>query len=109
MEVKGLVKRRALLWVPVVVVPLLGLLFYSMGGGRNVPAGTVLVKGLNMALPLPKLDSSGKKMDKMDFYHKADRDSLKRLDLSKLDPYAKSNGRPDSVLGRDSAHVGLRP
>ncbi len=69
------------------------LLFYGLGGGKapDQRASEGVERGLNMALPLPRLDTA-KRMDKMAFYAKADRDSLKRMENRKRDPYARGMG-----------------
>ena len=51
-------KRKMMLVLPVILVPLLTIGFYAVGGGKGGSdgRGTVLTKGLNMSLPEAKFD-----------------------------------------------------
>src|SRR5690606_31069925 len=81
-------KRKMLLVFPVLVVPFLTLAFYAMGGGRGQSPtvenhGTT---GLNLQLPDARLKED-KLLDKLGFYDKAARDSAKKQEWMRSDPY----------------------
>jgi len=82
-------KRKMMLLIPVVIVPLLTIGFYALGGGREGKGskGIVLTKGLNMSLPEAKFDAKKKGLNKMGFYKQWDQDSIKLRERRKQDPY----------------------
>lgn len=51
MERKKRDKRRVLLVAPLIVVPLMAIAFYAMGGGRGPAEAAVAAKGMNASLP----------------------------------------------------------
>lgn len=82
-------KRKMLLVLPVLVIPLMTLGFWALGGGSgnannvNVMADKA---GLNTHLPNPKLRKETV-LDKLGFYDKADKDSMKLKEEIRNDPY----------------------
>ncbi|EJG03146.1 conjugative transposon protein TraM [Flavobacterium sp. F52] len=80
-------KRKMLLILPIITLPFITILFYSLGGGRMEASQTAneTKKGFNFDLPLPsfKEDSS---LDKMSYYDQASTDSLKLQEQIKKDP-----------------------
>ena len=93
-------RRKGLLWMPLVAVPLLLVIFHLMGGGKGV-AAVAAVKGLNMTLPAAQFAAKGQPQDKMGYYAKAAQDSARRMERLKLDPYAaRDSVARGAVAGR---------
>lgn len=86
-SIKEAKKRKMLLALPIITLPFITILFYTLGGGRMEAAAAEneIKKGLNFKLPLPnfKEDSS---LDKMSYYDQAAVDSIKLQELIKKDP-----------------------
>jgi conjugative transposon TraM protein len=86
-SIKEAKKRKMLLALPIITLPFITILFYSLGGGRMgaAAAENEIKKGFNFKLPLPsfKEDSS---LDKMSYYDKAAADSIKLQEQIKKDP-----------------------
>src|SRR5262249_28129251 len=72
-------KRKILLWAPVILIPLIALGFYALGGGKGDHSGKglVLTKGLNMSLPEAKFDRKKKELNKLGIYKQSEQDSMK--------------------------------
>jgi hypothetical protein len=96
-------KIRFLLVLPAVGVLFLCLVFYLLHGGRGKPAGAAM--GLNTQLPKPRFDPRQAFLNKMQVYAQADRDSLRREQYERQDPYRMS----DSVAIRKNGSVSPRP
>ena len=87
-------KRKMMLVLPVIVIPFITMAFWALGGGKgnDVKAGMQTV-GLNLNLPDAKLrDTEG---DKLSFYEKAEKDSIKLLEQKRNDPFYFSS--PDTI------------
>ncbi|MFX1705028.1 conjugative transposon protein TraM [Chitinophaga sp. CC14] len=71
-------KKKFLLFLPLVVLPFVTLLFYSIGGGRG-PQNTAPppAAGFNPVLPSPQLDKQDG-VDKLSLYKKEDRYALEQ-------------------------------
>src|SRR4051812_130108 len=84
-------KRKMLLLLPVIVLPFLTLLFWSMKSkdSGNETARTVPVPGLNMHLPDAKLKDTGS-ADKLNYYEQADAEARKLNQQRQQDPYARN-------------------
>jgi hypothetical protein len=115
-------KRKMLLVLPAVLIPLLTLGFYAMGGGSGGKGGKGIgtTKGLNMSLPEAKIKSKGKGLNKLGFYRQSDQDSIRMRESRKMDPYfgwkdtavaMADGGRKDgdglNVGGMDPVHSGV--
>ena len=81
-------KRKMMLALPLLVIPFLTLAFWAMGGGKaHAGRQTAPDKmGLNLHLPDPK-QKKETILDKLGFYDKADKDSLKLKEEMRNDPY----------------------
>lgn len=85
-------KRKMMLVMPLLVIPFLTIAFWAMGGGK----GTGSTKpsdnrqGLNLNLPDANLKED-KLSDKLSFYDKADKDSMKLEEWMRSDPYYKAD------------------
>jgi hypothetical protein len=89
-------QRKVLLVLPLIVLPVLTLLFWALGGGRvSMANGQVSeMKGLNTNLPDAKVkDDQG--LNKMSYYDRAASDSLKLKQQMKTDPYYRSYADQD--------------
>lgn len=86
-SIKEAKKRKMLLALPIITLPFITILFYTLGGGRMEAAAAEneIKKGFNFKLPFPtfKEDSS---LDKMSYYDKAAVDSIKRQEQIRKDP-----------------------
>jgi hypothetical protein len=82
-------KRKMFLMLPVILIPMITLGFYGLGGGKGgIGAGAISVnKGLNMSLPDARFDTKRKSLNKLGFYKQSEQDSLKRQESRKADPY----------------------
>jgi len=85
-------KRKMMLALPILVIPFLTLAFWSNGGGQ----GKIDVSqpndlhGLNLNLPDAKFEDKDLE-DKLSFYDKAEKDSLRLAELMQRDPYYQPN------------------
>jgi conjugative transposon TraM protein len=80
-------QRKMLLILPVLTLPFITLLFWTLGGGRMnaIPTDSDEKRGFNIELPEPKfkVDSD---LDKMSYYDQAALDSIKRNEQIRKDP-----------------------
>ncbi len=94
-------KRKMLLMLPVLVIPFLTLGFWALGGGqgnKNMESTTADKQGLNTHLPKPK-PRKETVLDKLGFYDKADKDSMKLKEAIRNDPYYREhNAAPANDL-----------
>lgn len=83
-------RQRRLLWVlPILAVPFLTVLFWSMGGGTSsIPGEPLEEQGLNKALPETAVPESG--LSKLNYYDRADEDSSRQENLKSKDPFFMS-------------------
>jgi len=85
MENKNVRKRKALLVLPLLVIPFLTLVFWAMGGGKFEKEKQRDSSGLNMQLPSAHLkDDKGE--NKLSFYDAAEKDSARFREEIKNDP-----------------------
>src|SRR3954447_20433147 len=81
--------RKFLIVLPLLVLPFVTLLFWTLGGGSasNAEGQQKAVKqGLNLELPNANLKDD-KPLDKLSYYEKAASDSAMLEELMKKDPY----------------------
>jgi conjugative transposon TraM protein len=85
---KKIRQRNFLLMLPIIILPFLTFLFWSLGlvGASDVKASAGGTKGLNMQLPDARLKEN-KSWNKLSFYEQADRDSARYREAMKNDPY----------------------
>ena len=82
-------KRKFLIALPVLVLPFISLLFYSLGGGKGTGnVNQTRTSALSSTLPDPLFDDS-KPMDKMSLYQQADKDSMDKKRAAAYDPFAQ--------------------
>ncbi len=79
-------RRKFLLFLPVIIWPFAVLIFWLLGGGgASAASAEPKTNGLNMQLPDAKVGALSA-LDKLSFYAKAQQDSVKRVELEKMDP-----------------------
>ena len=84
-------KRKMLLVLPLLILPFITMIFWSLGGGEGneVIGQQQELKGFNVELPSPVKDDSSV-LSKLSFYEKADKDSIQFNELIKTDPYYRN-------------------
>ncbi|MBB1285692.1 conjugative transposon protein TraM [Flavisolibacter sp. BT320] len=88
-------KRKMLLVLPLLTLPFLTMAFWAFGGGKGSEStSTNKSAGLNLNLPSSNLKDGGSD-NKLSFYDKAAKDSLKMEEMMRNDPYY--NGRRDTL------------
>lgn len=109
-------KRKFYMALPVLVIPFMTMFFWALGGGNgNVAAETDEFAGLNMKLPDARFNEELNTWDKLSLYQKASRDSLKRSQAKKNDPYfrlsilkvSQDTLKRDSTKGRGVINASL--
>ncbi len=90
---KNVKQRKMLLVLPLLVIPFLTMGFWALGGGKGKKEQVADTKGLNLDLPDARLKEE-KLFDKLGFYDKADKDSLKLQEWMRSDPYFKRDTMP---------------
>lgn len=98
--IKELKQRKMLFMLPIIVLPFLTMLFWTLGGGNGIAAVNITEdkRGFNIALPDPKFKEDSE-LDKMSYYDQAAIDSLKLEEQIKKDPnYSITGFSPDSQL-----------
>ncbi|TDH18158.1 conjugative transposon protein TraM [Segetibacter sp. 3557_3] len=90
-SIRFLKKRRFLMVLPVLVIPFVTLLFWSLGGGKGseVAGQDTGSKGLNLSLPSARIVDD-RRLDKLGFYEQAESESAKLSELKKTDPYYRN-------------------
>lgn len=91
---KKVKQRKMLLVLPLLVIPFLTMAFWAMGGGKGQQATISQPAGLNLNLPDAQ-SKEEKLMDKLGFYEKADKDSMKLDEWMRSDPYFKKDSFSD--------------
>lgn len=80
-------KRKMMMVLPLLVIPFLTLAFWALGGGQSKQNVTINKQaGLNLNLPDAGLKEDNM-ADKLSFYDKAEKDSLKKEEWMRTDPY----------------------
>ena len=82
-------KQKMMLMLPAIVIPFVTLAFWALGGGKVNSENNLKTEnltGLNLHLPDPKLKKESP-LDKLGFYDKAYRDSLKLKEQMRNDPF----------------------
>lgn len=101
-------QRKFMLVLPLIALPFLTLMFWSMGGGRAETASSTVEKssGFNSSLPDANLKEQFP-MDKMSYYEQAKKDSAKFQELLRNDPnYHMSATQKDYRIGGADGSAG---
>lgn len=104
-------KRKAMLVMPVIIVPFIVFIFWVLGlvgPAEAVAAGRSAARGININLPaaIPGSDSS---WDKLRFYEQADKDSAKLRQLRRQDPYLNEEKFEHDPLKKYGAKARYQP
>ena len=96
-------KRKMLLVLPLITVPFITILFYTLGGGKMEAMGgkDEIKKGFNFNLPLPKFKEDSA-LDKMSYYDQAAVDSIKLQEQIKKDPNYSNQKTVQESIGEFS-------
>ena len=94
-------KRKMFLIIPLLIVPFMTMAFWALGGGKSSDVEKKIdkVQGLNLNLPNAHLKEH-KLENKLSFYDRADKDSLKIAEWMRSDPYYKRM-TPESLVSND--------
>jgi len=92
-------KRKILLLLPLISLPLITIFFYILGGGRlqGISTENKTGKGFNFSLPAPQFKEDSA-LDKMSYYDRAATDSLRFLEQIKKDPNYNTENMPAAPL-----------
>jgi len=80
-------QQKFLLFLPVIILPFLYLVFYTLGGGRGQEKKAGSGSGVNTGLPQAQSDPKKVLPDKLAAYEKASHDSMVRQKYQEQDPY----------------------
>lgn len=101
MENQNLGKSKALLFLPLLIIPFLTLAFWALGGGKGEIKEQTIHEGLNLQLPgAHTKDMKGE--TKLSFYETAERDSAKMRKEMKNDPLFQQSFYEDTVIDSES-------
>jgi conjugative transposon TraM protein len=83
-------KRKMMLVLPLLIIPFLTMAFWALGGGKgNAGKTDIQTAGLNLNLPDAKLRNDDAE-NKLSFYEKAEKDSIKLMEQMRNDPFYNS-------------------
>ena len=109
-QMKKVKQRKMLMALPLLVLPFLTLGFYALGGGNTSQAIHDKAGGLNIELPDPNFKDESL-MDKLSFYDKARKDSIKMVEWMRSDPYYTDTETEKDLSNENSllkSSVGLK-
>src|SRR5438132_262575 len=84
---KFLQQRRFAMVLPMLVLPFITMIFWSLGGGQDSPVQAKSMEKAGLNTELPDAHFNGEVWDKLSLYEQAKRDSLKLEEEKKNDPY----------------------
>lgn len=79
-------QKKFLLILPVIVIPFVTIIFWSLGGGSGKQDELIAQNTQEVLKQLPDANIPENDADKMSYYDQAERDSAKRLEMLKNDP-----------------------
>lgn len=101
MENQNSRKGKALLFLPLLIIPFLTLAFWALGGGKGEMKEQTIHEGLNLQLPNPHTkDLKGE--TKLSFYETAEKDSAKIREEMKKDPLFQQSFYEDPLIDSES-------
>lgn len=101
MENQSSRKGRALLFLPLLIIPFLTLAFWALGGGKGEIKEQTIHEGLNLQLPNPHTkDLEGE--TKLSFYETAEKNSAKLREELKNDSLFHQSFYEDTVIDSES-------
>ncbi len=86
---KFLQQRKFLMVAPVLVVPFLTALFWTLGGGKGIASNAKQETSAGLNFEVPVAHFGEEELDKLSLYEKARRDSVKFQEARDNDPYFK--------------------
>jgi conjugative transposon TraM protein len=90
-------KSKALMFLPLLIIPFLTLAFWALGGGKGEIKDQSIHEGLNLQLPDPHTkDLKGE--TKLTFYETAEKKSAKIRKEMKKDPFFQQSYYDDTVI-----------
>lgn len=89
-------QQKMMLVLPLLVIPFLTMAFWALGGGSKKVETAITGKGLNLDLPDANLKEDHL-LDKLGFYNKADKDSMKMEEWMRNDPYFKKDSSIEEI------------
>lgn len=101
-KISGLTARQKtmLLALPIVILPFIIFLFWSLDGGKEAGQVAVPLKvGINTQLPDANLRNDSTE-NKLSFYAQAEKDSARLKEQLREDPYRHGDSTKDSVPGQ---------
>ncbi|MEC5143101.1 conjugative transposon protein TraM [Chitinophaga sp. 212800010-3] len=101
-------KKRFLMVVPVLVLPFVAFLFWSLGGGKGKVAPVANAQGINASLPSAQLLKDGP-ADKMSLYQQADKDSLELREQMRNDPFRQDSEHDPAEISPFASQPGASP
>ena len=107
---KKVKQRKMLMALPLLILPFLTLGFYALGGGNTSQSIQDKAGGLNIELPDPNFKDESL-MDKLSFYDKARKDSIKMVEWMRSDPYYTDTETEKDLSNENSllkSSVGLK-
>lgn len=108
MENLNLRKRKALLFLPIVIIPFLTLAFWALGGGKGDNKKPITDSGLNLQLPSAHLKSD-RGNDKLSFYKIAEEDSERFRKEIKSDPLFQRSLIRDTDIFKEKSSLSFDP
>jgi conjugative transposon TraM protein len=101
MENQNSRKGKALLFLPLLIIPFLTLAFWALGGGKGEIKQQAIHEGLNLQLPSAHTkDLKGE--TKLSFYETAEKDSAKLREEMKNDPLFQQSFYEDTVIDSET-------
>jgi conjugative transposon TraM protein len=101
MENQNSRKDKALLFLPLLIIPFLTLAFWALGCGKGEIKGQTIHEGLNLQLPSAHTkDLKGE--TKLSFYETAEKDSAKMREEMKKDPLFQQSFYEDPLIDSES-------
>jgi len=109
---KFLKKRKAMMELPIIIIPFLTIAFWAFGGGKGGERSVEQNGGLNTQLPDADLKDM-RNADKLAFYNEADLDSAKRAEAIRIDPYYQGDtsvhgSSQFNLAGMDTSFAGYQ-
>lgn len=98
-------QRKGLLFLPLVVIPFLTLIFWTLGGGQAIEDVQNKETKNVLQTNLPDAKNDSKKMDKLSYYNAAKQDSIARESQIKSDPYYQNANGGTMAFGTGGVQV----
>src|SRR5580698_3993038 len=99
-------QRKYMMVLPFLMLPFICIFFWALGGGKGNSSSNTSNQqpGFNTALPDAHF-KKGKEKDKMGIYEEANKDSAKRHDEMKNDPYYSMEPHGNDTFKNETAQL----